>query len=255
MRAFGKAVDAARKTSPGSRAFDIGCGTGNVVALLRRRGYSVAGIDISPAVVLDTARRFASDSAVEIMAIAVEDLPFGPAEFDLITSVTVLQHIMDDAKLQAAMRALLKSLKPGGTLIALEIAPAWRMSPSKVQAGVVERTAVEWRELFVSTGWRVDAERRYAPWGPVMVHQFDRLVGKLTGWTKKSNFPPETVSSSIGEQVTPANRRGRLYRSCSAIFRCVRRGILASAWPFDHLLRVPGPSHFAYYRTFWLRPA
>ncbi len=251
MRAFGKVIDASVKASSDIRALDVGCGTGNVVALLRRRGYRVTGIDISPAVAADTARRFASDDSVEIRPGAIEDAALGETRFDLITSVTVLQHIMDARDLEKALRNLGGAVKPDGVMFALEIAPAWRMSASKLQAGVVERTAAEWRMLFASSGWRVDSERCYAPWGPVLVHQFDRMVGRIVG----PRSPTDAAPLAIGQSPIASEKRSFPKRILRAVFRGARKCILLASWPLDHVLRLPGPAHFAYYRSFILRPA
>jgi SAM-dependent methyltransferase len=208
-------------------------------------------MDIGPAVAADTARRFAADPSVEIKAGAVEDAQLGTAQFDLITSVTVLQHIMNKNGLRKALGALRTAVKPGGLMLALEIAPAWRMSECSVQPGVVERTAAEWRSLFDSCGWIVEGERRYAPWGPVLVHQYDRMVGRILGPRSFAGGAP----FAIGQSPAAADRkRGLLRRSLRAVYRGTRQAILVCSWPLDHIPRLPGLAHFAYYRIFVLRP-
>jgi predicted SAM-dependent methyltransferase len=44
----------------------------------------------------------------------IEDAPFAPASFDVITSLSVVEHIRDN---QAAVQTMWKLLKPGGRLV------------------------------------------------------------------------------------------------------------------------------------------
>src|SRR5213596_1137449 len=83
-----RALELAR-LGEGSRALDVGTGTGDfAIALLRRSPptATVTGIDISPGM-LRVAERRAAGSAVdgryERLIASVESLPFGDASFDV----------------------------------------------------------------------------------------------------------------------------------------------------------------------------
>jgi SAM-dependent methyltransferase len=215
---------------------DIGCGTGDVVAVLRSKGYSVVGIDVSNAVARDTARRFAGDPQVSIRPSSLAEVS---GAFDLITSVTVMQHV-PDAELLEALRRL-----HAPTLVALEIAPVDRFGESG--QGVIERTASEWRALFLRAGWSVSAERTFAPWGPVLVIRLNRLVNRaFAGRTASSAALALSAQSNAVETATLKRRILRWG------YRAARGFLLWLGRPLDALgLQAP----WAYYRIFVLTRA
>jgi SAM-dependent methyltransferase len=75
----------------------------------------VVGVDIAESI-LGTARRATAAAGVEpeLVRANLEQLPLGDAEFDLVISIQVLEHLLDPA---AAVRELARVLKPGGVLL------------------------------------------------------------------------------------------------------------------------------------------
>jgi SAM-dependent methyltransferase len=98
-----------RLTRPGLRILDVGCGTGGVLAHLAAHGRTI-GVDRSVQALRHTARRGVAGVACADM----DRLPFGPAEFDLVLMLDVLEHFEDDRAVVAAARHV---LAPGGTLL------------------------------------------------------------------------------------------------------------------------------------------
>jgi SAM-dependent methyltransferase len=108
----------------GTRVLDVGCGVGRWSRLLAARGAEVLGVDLSPTMIAE-ARRRAADARTQCR-FAVADasrLELGE-QFDLVLGVTVLQHILDAALLEAALAAMAAHLAPGGRMVLLEAAPA-----------------------------------------------------------------------------------------------------------------------------------
>lgn len=250
IRAFGRALDRAPEGSRPFRALDIGCGTGDVTALLRGLNYVVTATDISAAVVHDTKRRFTGDDSVKVITAAADEAPVPPGSVDLITSVTVLQHIMSGEALESTLSALRTALRPDGRMIALEIAPS--KPTGYVSAMVAERSDLEWRSTFEASGFSVESVREYSPWGPLALHQFDRLVGRVIRTTQSSGSASGSAESAA--DTSAASRRSIARRFVSGVFRTCRQAVLWSAWPLDHVLHVPGPRRIAYYRIYTLRP-
>ena len=97
---------------------DTGCGTGNNLKHLGRRGRAV-GIDLS-----DEAVRFCRTRGVNVVRAGLLGLPFASGAFDCVTSFDVLYHrwVTDD---RAAMAEMARVLCRGGILLvrlpALEI--------------------------------------------------------------------------------------------------------------------------------------
>jgi demethylmenaquinone methyltransferase / 2-methoxy-6-polyprenyl-1,4-benzoquinol methylase len=109
-----RAADLAR-VGPGSRALDVGTGTGDLAIELARRGASVTGVDFAPAM-LEVARGKAPHIAFERGdALA---LRHGPGEFD---AVTVGFGARNFADLDRGLREMARVTRPGGRVVVLEI--------------------------------------------------------------------------------------------------------------------------------------
>ena len=96
----------------GKTALDVGCGAGLLCEPLARLGARVTGVDASPEVIA-VARQHASAMGLSIdyRAGDVQELE---GQFDLITSLEVIEHVADPA---AFVQALAARLAPGGLLI------------------------------------------------------------------------------------------------------------------------------------------
>jgi ubiquinone/menaquinone biosynthesis C-methylase UbiE len=104
----------------GHRVLEIGCGTGNLLAALRKRGPRVdaVGIDPDPAA-LRRARRKAAGVRFE-QAFAGE-LPLADASVDRVLSAFMLHHL-DAGEGARAMLEVRRVLRPGGELHAVDLA-------------------------------------------------------------------------------------------------------------------------------------
>lgn len=104
-----------RVAASGARhVLDVGCGTGNLAALLRRRAATVTGLEPDPATARAAAERFADDPAVTIVQadFAGRD---PQRRWDAITLVAVLHHL----SLAPTLRELRGCLTPGGRLVVI----------------------------------------------------------------------------------------------------------------------------------------
>jgi SAM-dependent methyltransferase len=102
------------------RLFDVGCGSGGLLAFLGRSGVPLAGAcDVYPES-LRLVRRH-----LDVPLVLVDDgepPPLGPGGHDLIGMFDVLEHLDDDL---GALRALRRGLSPGGVLALTVPAHAW----------------------------------------------------------------------------------------------------------------------------------
>jgi cyclopropane fatty-acyl-phospholipid synthase-like methyltransferase len=92
----------------GSSVLDLGCGTG-MLALLKRKGVSLAGVDLSPECAL-AALRNGYDAA---LTANLSRLPFADATFDYVVSLDVLGHIGFEEK-DAVLSEIKRVLRKGG---------------------------------------------------------------------------------------------------------------------------------------------
>jgi demethylmenaquinone methyltransferase/2-methoxy-6-polyprenyl-1,4-benzoquinol methylase len=103
---------------PGMRVLDIAIGTGLVARearhLLAGSGR-VVGLDVSAGMLAEARRLGAADDLVQACA---EALPFREAAFDLVSVGYALRHVAD---LEKTFRELGRVLRPGGSLLLLEL--------------------------------------------------------------------------------------------------------------------------------------
>jgi SAM-dependent methyltransferase len=116
FRALRRAL-ALAKVPDGSRALDVGCGTGRWVRRYEEIGLRATGVDAT-AGMLRLARR--SGTAAPLAAGEAFRLPFADATFDFVSDVTVVQHILPSLQPQA-LGEMIRVLKPGGRLVLMEL--------------------------------------------------------------------------------------------------------------------------------------
>lgn len=92
----------------GSSLLDLGCGAG-MLTLLKRKGVSLTGVDLSPECAL-AARRNGYDTT---LTSNLSHLPFDDATFDYVVSLDVLGHI-GFAEKDAVLSEIKRVLRKGG---------------------------------------------------------------------------------------------------------------------------------------------
>ena len=148
-RWFLRLLDIVPLSSQRKRALDIGCGTGRWCRTLRDRGLAVTGIDIA-AGMIERNRRTYPDMRFECVSILslTADVPF-----DLVTSVTVLQHLPFEAQYTAVAR-IRAAVRPGAYVLLLE-------NTGGQTTHVFARTVQGWEALFAGHGFKAVARRNY----------------------------------------------------------------------------------------------
>jgi SAM-dependent methyltransferase len=142
-----------RLTTSGLCYLDVGCGKGELLRLLQSDFKRAAGCDISAGMMQHMT---GIETRVQKNALQI---PFGDAEFDLVTAVCVYHHVP-----QAARRALTyeigRVLRPGGIFCMIEHNP---LNP--VTRLIVSRTSVDSDAVLLHAGEarRLVAEAGFAP--------------------------------------------------------------------------------------------
>jgi len=103
-----EAVAVAAGVGPGTALLDVGCGSGEFLALAAERGATVAGIDAAPVMVELAA---AAVPGADVRNGTLEQLPWPPATFDVVTGFNAFQFAID---IDAALVGVARATRPGG---------------------------------------------------------------------------------------------------------------------------------------------
>jgi ubiquinone/menaquinone biosynthesis C-methylase UbiE len=103
----------------GSTVLEAGCGVGAQTVILTRNspGAAFTSIDISEASLAEAAGRVGDARNVTFRRADIFDLPFPSAHFDHVFVCFVLEHVPQPA---AALEALMRVLRPGGSITVIE---------------------------------------------------------------------------------------------------------------------------------------
>ena len=133
---------------PGAKVLDAGCGSGRTLVDLARYG-EVSGIELNQ----DAAAHARTRGAYDVRIGRLEELPWEPDRFDLITCLDVVEHIPDDVH---ALRELRRVSRPGGWL--LVTVPAYQALWSRHDEANHHQRRYSRRTLAASAraaGWQV----------------------------------------------------------------------------------------------------
>lgn len=123
---FRESVVDLAKIQSGETVMDVGCGTGTFAIIARQRADPSAKIyatDASPEMI-EQARQKAAQAGVTVdfRVEPVEALNFPDDSFDVVMSNFMLHHLPDDLK-SRAFAEILRVLKPGGRMLAVDFEP------------------------------------------------------------------------------------------------------------------------------------
>jgi len=106
---------------PPARILDVGCGSGDLLVMLKRRGYSCTGLDSAlPAL------RAARAQGLPALLGDYHAPPLAPESFDVVSMFHFLEHVADPA---CALAFAHRVLRPGGRLVAqTPNAASWQMA-------------------------------------------------------------------------------------------------------------------------------
>jgi demethylmenaquinone methyltransferase/2-methoxy-6-polyprenyl-1,4-benzoquinol methylase len=134
------------EVSPSEVVLDVATGTGAVAReLMKQKQCTVVGVDQSPEMLAEARRR---SPEVRFVQASADSLPFPDKSFDALTFTYLMRYVPDPA---ATLRELVRVVRPGGSIAALEFAiphgiwrPAWE---------VYVRGVLPLAGRLVSRGW------------------------------------------------------------------------------------------------------
>ena len=177
---------------PPARILDVGCGSGDLLAALRQRGYSCCGMDASLAALAAAHRQGIAAVLGDYHA-----APLAAESFDAVSMFHFLEHVPDPAAALAFARAV---LRPSGRLIVqVPNAASWQTAAmgARWSGFDVPRHLVNFR--------RADLER--------LVERSGFRIGRLKHFSLRDN--PAALATSLAPGLEPVSRRSRRRESVS----------------------------------------
>lgn len=200
----------------GGRLLDVGCGSGESLAVQRELGWQVKGIEISPQAV-----RFGRERlGLDIFEGTIEDAQFAEESFDLISFNHSLEHMHDPA---AALKRAHALLRKGGML----------------RVGVPNGDAL-------GAGLWGRCWRGYDPPRHLSVFTYGALAALLrqAGFSRVRPAPPRGAHRAflVSLETFLREKAGlnlplRAWRTFSAAFGLLYRLVIPGRWR-DHLLMI-----------------
>jgi len=120
---------AMHRPRPGMAVLDVGCGTGTHLAMYRKAGCAVHGIDLSPAMLSKASARLGEDADLCLGDAAA--LPWPDGSFDLVVSQTFL-HELDRPTQGTVMAEMRRVVRDDGRVLVVDHRPGPASLPRAV---------------------------------------------------------------------------------------------------------------------------
>jgi SAM-dependent methyltransferase len=182
----------------GTRALEVGCGSGGNLPLLGEFCAEVTGMDLS-----EVALRFGARTSARMVRADANLLPapFEARSFDLVADFNVLYHrwIIDDA---ATVRGMASLLRPGGVLVLFEPAfmHLWRRHDER-DMGRRRFRAERLETMLRASGLEIVARSYFNLWAylpALLLARVERLApARGDGTVAELALPPRALNAAI----------------------------------------------------------
>lgn len=205
---------------------DIGCGIGDFSILFAENGANVVGIDISEKAI-EKARRRAKGLSCVFLTDSIKDVSLITQSFDMINSITVLQHIPDD-QILISIQKIATCLNNGGNIFILETAPT-KVNREMGAEFIYFRTEDEYIRLFESEGVKLISKMFFPSFGLSLIQIYAKLAKfsyNMIFFNRSKENSLHSIKQEYMEKTSP------LFYINNAIIKTV----LFFSKPFDYYL-------------------
>lgn len=229
LRVIKKRINNIQGSIKNKKILDVGCGVGDFSIMFAKMGADITSIDISEEAIKKAKKRSEEEHIpCNLLVTSIKDMEFSPQSFDIITSITVLQHIPDE-ELSLSIQKMIDSLKIGGYIYILETAPTTTdqsMIDSEYQ---YFHTKKEWIELFENAGAKLYFEMTQPSFGLYLIQHCNNIAKRV--------YHKNTFRGSIERDITTKNQIPLI--ECDKLFKArslVEKIILFFSKPFDYYM-------------------
>ena len=197
--------------SEGNSVLDVGCGFGHIASKFTEAGKTVVGIDIS----LETTITAKTKKIYGLVLARADHLPFRDKSFDLVMSITTLQHIQNESEFKQSLHEICRTSRQQVLLIEsiTEKAPSypdwWWTFPRPVTA----YSDILKEQMFNEKHWGLDSfpARR-------LLLRFRRFVKGTTAIEETRSF---LESKFVSETPRHTRLKSKLYNGLLGLITCL----------------------------------
>jgi SAM-dependent methyltransferase len=203
------------------RLLDVGCGSGLLLDLIRRRGFTVTGVDVSAS----AARAAQVEHGLSVRIGSLRGARFDAESFDIVTMFHSLEHVTDP---RASLSEARRVLQPNGRLI--------------IQVPNIR----SWQSRLLGGRWHgLDIPRHTIDYSLRSIHRLLGACGfaleRVRNFNIRDNAP--ALASSVAPGLDPVRRKA-LDRTEPAVLAWSRHALYLAlvglAWPFALLEAAAG---------------
>ena len=211
------------------RVLDVGCGVGDFSFMFANMGADVTGIDITkPAI--EKAKENVKGFSCKFLVTSIKEMDFTPKSFDIILSITVLQHI-SNKDLHLSIAKMVESLNSDGYIFILETAPDTLKNTMIDSENQSFRSRNEWIEFFENADIKLNFEMIYPSFGLSLIKLCNDIASTIYHTLEKKSTPKKHYK--VKNQMV-VRENGFLFK----IQRLVERIILFFSKPIDYYVPV-----------------
>jgi SAM-dependent methyltransferase len=185
-----KRLNMVRSLLAHGRVLDVGCGTGALAAHIAAAGYEVVGVDVSPGMLAEAARRGLAGAYAAFSTA----LPFPDNGFDLALTVATLHHLETPVRVAFTIAEMGRVVRPGGHVLLWDhnpLNPYWPILMKRVPQDSGNERLVPMSELL--------ADVRAAGLRPVAA----RRLGLIPDFMPAKLMPAALAAERLVETVPP----------------------------------------------------